>query len=86
MVSVIKRVESYKQPPGGFLDPERMDCIVFDDGMNLGEENVRPTTIGMVVDYLSRWYLTSDKKASFGICLKGADLRNETKTAESLLD
>lgn len=72
MVSVMRRVKEVKQPRGGYINPALMECQQLDDGRVLGEESISPVTMGMVVDYMTRFILSGDSKDSFRISINGA--------------
>ena len=67
-----QRVRSVHQPPGGFINPESMTEIDFDDGLELGPENVSPQLMGTVVDYLSRFAKGDRPEKAFRIPITGA--------------
>ncbi len=81
----MSRVRSVKQPRGGYINPKSLDRIAFDDGMTLYDESISPTTMGMVVDYLTRFDQGSPASEAFRISLKGAALCNREKEAEAYL-
>ncbi len=81
----MSRVRSVKQPRGGYINPKSFDRIAFDDGMTLYDESISPTTMGMVVDYLTRFDQGSPASEAFRISLKGAALCNREKEAEAYL-
>lgn len=72
MVSVTARVNAVKQPRGGYINPAVMKCQQLDDGSSLGEESISPSTMGMVVDYMTRFTVSGDAKKSFRISISGA--------------
>lgn len=72
MTNVIGRVREIKQPRGGYIKPSEFEVTVFDDGMILNEENVDSSIVGMVVDYLTRIVLGTDRVEAFEISLRGA--------------
>lgn len=76
MASVTHRIRSIKQPYGGYLKRKDFHIVNFDDGIILhSNENIPPTTVGMTVDYLTRFmYVKHNRKAAFGISLKGAEV------------
>ena len=73
MASVTHRIRSIKQPYGGYLKRKDFHIVNFDDGIILhSNENIPPTTVGMTVDYLTRFmYVKHNRKAAFDISLKG---------------
>ncbi len=73
MASVTGRISSVKQPRGGYIKPSEFSAIVIDDGITLNEdENIHGSTIGMVVDYLTRYRMGTPVAEAFGISLHGA--------------
>lgn len=72
MTSVTGRINSIKQPWGGYIRPSMFKTIDIDDGITLHEqENIIPSYVGLVVDYISRMSLGNEFKDSFSISLKG---------------
>ena len=59
MVSVTQRIKEIKQPYGGYLRPSTMDKVQLPNKEELypeelyPEENIHPTKVGLVIDYLS---------------------------------
>lgn len=80
-VSVTERVKIVKQPTGGYVNPKNMDIQKLDENddmiCNILDENISPTLIGLVVDYLARMILGEEKKSVFHIALKGAAIIDE---------
>lgn len=71
--TVMARVRAVKQPRGGYINPKLLQRRQFSDGRTLSEESVHPTTIGMVVDYLTRLDQGDSAEDAFGISAKGAE-------------
>lgn len=71
-VSVMQRVKTVHQPPGGFINPKSMSETCFSDGLELRPENVSPQLMGTVVDYLSRFVLGDSREEAFHIPITGA--------------
>jgi len=86
MVSVTQRISQIDQPRGGYLPISKFEVIQLDDGKVLGKENVPGATVGMVVDYLSRWAISGDKRDAFRISLRGALRAGREEEAEMLFD
>lgn len=62
MYSVTARIDSIKQPRGGYIKPSEFDVEYFNDGIELYDsENVHGSIIGMTVDYLSRFIIGTNK-------------------------
>lgn len=73
MSSVTKRISEIKQPRGGYIKPSLLEIKVLDDGFVLFEkENIHPTTIGIVVDYLTRLSMGTDVKQAFFASIQGS--------------
>lgn len=83
MYSVTQRISKTRQPRGGFLPPRsfavsELDCpsgvqgLVTRDG-----ENCHPSTMGLVVDYLSRVAQGATPFDAFRVSLLGAETRGE---------
>lgn len=74
MYSVTSRIESIKQPRGGYINLSDFEQEVFVDNEELSEnENIHASTIGLVVDYLTRFIMGTDKNTAFAISLLGAE-------------
>lgn len=78
MSSVTGRIKSIKQPRGGYIKTSQFETFDIDDDFILNEnENVHSSIIGMVVDYLTRFIIGTDKEEAFKISLKGAKIAEE---------
>ncbi len=86
MVSVTMRVREVKQPRGGYINPKMMDCEMFDDGKTLGPESVSAVTMGLVVDYMSRYLTSGDAVGAFHISTSGATRCGRFDQAMDLLE
>lgn len=80
-VSVTERVKRVKQPYGGYVNPRNMGIEKLDECddriCDILNENISPTLIGLVVDYLARIILGEKKESVFHIALKGAAIIDE---------
>lgn len=86
MASVTARINEIKQPRGGYINPTSLTVVSYKDGIVLNEhENINPTNIGMVVDYLTRYCINDNAKKSFQISLLGASLVGELDKAMEML-
>lgn len=75
MSSVTQRINEIKQPRGGYIKPSSMEVIEMKKNEELYEsENVAPSITGMVVDYMTRFLMTGDKKEAFSISIRGAEI------------
>lgn len=75
MSSVTARIREVKQPRGGYLKPSAMMCVDMNDGNVLSEkENLSPSIVGMAVDYLTRFMMTSSTEKAFQVSRIGAGL------------
>lgn len=73
--SVTGRIRSIKQPNGGYLNPDLLEVISFEDNNSLSDkESISPSIIGLVVDYMTRMLLGEDKLKAFDISLEGAKI------------
>lgn len=73
MSSVTGRIKRIKQPRGGYISPSMFDVITFDDGEALNcDENIHGLIVGMVVDYLTRLSMGTNRIEAFAISLQGA--------------
>lgn len=84
--TVTQRTNSYKQPNGGFLNPKEFMKLYFNDGYILENENIHPSFVGLVVDYLSRFMLGDSKFDAFEISFKGAKIANKLELFYKLLN
>lgn len=71
-VSVTRRVREICQPPGGYINPSLMKETIYDDGQELGEENIAPHIVGLAVDYLFRFMDGDSVEDAFQISILGA--------------
>lgn len=75
MSSVTQRISQIKQPRGGYIKPSQMEEIELKTKEELNDsENISPSVIGMVVDYMTRFVMTGDKESAFEIPILGANL------------
>lgn len=72
MATVTQTVKATKQPRGGYIKRTdfHVDYIEDDIPMYL-DENMSPATVGLVVDYLSRFMIEGNVINAFDISLKG---------------
>lgn len=85
-VSVTYRIKEIKQPKGGYLNPKRFEIISLGENNLNPVENVSPSTIGIVVDYLTRLMSGASAEEAFAISLRGAQIIEELSYACDLLD
>lgn len=69
--SVTSRINEIRQPAQGYLNPSQMKVTEYDDGKILGAENLPPTIIGLVVDYLTRYEIGYPAKLAFAPSIQG---------------
>jgi len=93
MASVTSRCNDVKQPRGGYIKPSQFECIPINDGVTLNaEENIHGSIIGMVVDYMTRFLMGTEKEEAFRISLKGAEkaeksgVKDAKKIAKEFVD
>ena len=85
--SVTQRINKITQPRGGYINPSLMEEISLGDGIDaLASENVPPTLIGMVVDYLTRFITGTPVREAFSVSLAGADRIGQNFRAELLIN
>lgn len=75
MASVTARIKEVKQPKGGYIKPSQFEQTIYDDGIELGEENLHATIIGIVVDYLTRFLTGVKIEEAFKISIIGYKAR-----------
>ena len=75
MSSVTGRISEIKQPRGGYIKPSQFEEITFNDGIELGEENLHASIMGMVVDYLTRYSTGDSVQEAFKISIMGYKTR-----------
>ena len=77
-VSVTERIKVVSQPYGGYLRPKDMKSIQFNDGRVLEiDENRSPQTVGVVVDYLTRFMIFHNAYEAFKISATGAVIKDK---------
>ena len=73
MSSVTQRIKEIRQPRGGYLSPKLFEEIKFTDVNELNPvENKHASSVGLVVDYMSRYMLTKDFYEAFKVSFWGA--------------
>lgn len=75
MASVTTRIKEVKQPRGGYIKPSQFQETAYNDGIVLKEENLHPTVIGIVVDYLTRYMTGGNLQEAFKISITGYQAR-----------
>lgn len=75
MSSVTGRISEIKQPRGGYIKPSQFEEITFNDGIELGEENLHGSIIGLVTDYLTRYSTGASVQDAFKISIRGYEAR-----------
>ncbi len=87
MYSVTQRIKQITQPRGGYLKPKDFSVTVLDDKVTLNPlENIHPTLMGLVVDYLTRYATGAPLKKAFFISLLGAECIDQMDIAKELLE
>lgn len=70
MYSVTQRISKIKQPRGGYIKRKDFTCITLEDGIELNShENIHPSLIGLVIDYMTRFCMGTPKETAFHIYL-----------------
>lgn len=73
MSSVTEVARTAKQPYGGFIKPSQFKEVNLDDGKELVyPENLSPATVGMIVDYMTRYIMGAKLTEAFKISCVGA--------------
>ena len=70
-VNVTRRIKNLKPNLKVYIDPKKMDEFPYDDGIELGRENIDPFIVGTAVDYLSRLNICNDVMEAFHISILG---------------
>lgn len=88
MPSVTSRIKQITQPKGGYLPPTQFNMIQLQDDIVLNDlENVHPSVVGMVVDYMSRLlYNRCSAKEAFAISLAGAKVAEKIGVSDARAD
>lgn len=80
MFSVTQRIKQVKQPHGGYINKKLFDVNYLNgDELDIKQENISPSTVGLVVDYLTRLYFKKDIFEVFDISLRGFNLNRLTE-------
>ena len=85
MVGVTQRVMQVHQPGKGYVNPTRMKISQYNDGNRICADWEFPQLIGLVVDYLTRYMLTTDVFKAFEVSIFGAKISGKIDEAEILL-
>ena len=75
MSSVTHVVEKTKQPKGGYINPKDMDCVEMpteEPLEDISKENLNPSMVGTVVDYLTRYMLHGNRDKAFQVARVGS--------------
>lgn len=89
MFSVTQRIKQIKQPYGGYINKKLFNLNYLNgDELDIKKENISPSTVGLVVDYLTRLHFEKDIFKVFDISLRGFNLNNviEREIYNQLLD
>lgn len=77
MYSVTQRTKQVKQPYGGYINKKLFNVNYLNgDELDIKQENISPSTVGLVVDYLTRLHFEKDIFKVFDISLRGFNLHN----------
>ncbi len=86
MSSVTQRISKIKQPRGGYINRKSFACITLEDEITLNtQENIHPSLIGLVIDYMTRFCMGTPKESAFRISLRGAEIAKNGFNAHKLL-
>ena len=87
MFSVSDVVNSVKQPEGGYIPVGSLEVQNLEDGNTLNSnENISPSAVGTVVDYISRFLLGATLTEAFKIPLQGAKRLKRFIDARTILE
>lgn len=87
MATVKQVCDTTKQPWGGYIKSKDFRQIQLNDGKTLNpKENVDPSIVGTVVDYMTRFIMGSPSKTAFDISLKGALFADQKDLSLDLLN
>lgn len=87
MVSVTQRINSIKQPRGGYVKPKEFTVTSLDDNVELNtDENIHSSLVGLAVDYLTRFMMGKPLNEAFYISLLGAARIREENYAKKILN
>lgn len=80
MTSVTQRIKEIKQPRGGYINPKMFTALQLGgESLSTDSENISPQTIGLVIDYLVRYYYEGDIHSAFNIALRGLASEEDSK-------
>ncbi|MBQ9545133.1 MAG: hypothetical protein IJV00_08400 [Clostridia bacterium] len=84
--SVTKRIEKIKQPPKGFVSPDKFNEIPLGEGLEElnPNESTSPALVGSAVDCLTRFMTGGSVKEAFKISYRGASIIGKVEEAEAL--
>ena len=58
------------RPRGGYIKRKDFTCITLEDGIELNsQENIHPSLIGLVIDYMTRFCMGTPKETAFHISI-----------------
>ena len=86
MTNVLSRIKQIQQPRGGLINPKELETIKFEDDLVLFPECISPMSMGLMIDYLTRWQLSGDKEEAFSISISGGRRVNREVECYELLD
>ena len=79
MSSVTQRIKEIKQPRGGYVNPKEFSVVHLDDIKELNiYENIHPSIIGTVVDYMTRFMLNGRADHAFKISIIQSIFKHST--------
>lgn len=87
MASVTQRIKQISQPNGGYVPPSKFKVVQqIDERILFDKENVHPSTVGMVVDYMTRFLSGTSPKEAFKISLLGANRAEKVGISDARAD
>ena len=88
MYSVTKRIKEIRQPRLGYLPVSEFEVVHLEDDSFITNfsENLSPSVVGTVVDYLTRFMFNRNATKAFEISLMGAERAGKIDTAKELVE
>ena len=73
--TVTQRIKAIKQPAGGYIPVSALSVKQYRDNFSLNtKENIPANYVGLTVDYITRFRVTSDVQKAFDISILGAKI------------
>ncbi len=86
MYSVTSKIELISQPRGGYANVKDFEVIKLEDNKELAiKESIAPQTVGLVVDYMTRFMMGAKAEDAFKISLLGAKNAEKSEMLKDVL-